>query len=159
MGAIHNGKAFIREEECIGCGECVAACAYGAIKVNWDTNSSDFQEKIVEHTLGALKGKERKTIYVNFLTNITPECDCWSFSDAAIVPDIGILASRDIVAIDQASYDKVTKATGNALSVAEGMKAGTDKFLAMHNVDVNVTMHYAEELGMGTRQYVLKEIG
>lgn len=159
MGAIHNGKAFILEEECIGCGECVAACAYGAIKVNWDTDSSEFQEKIVEHTLGALKGKERKTIYVNFLTNITPECDCWSFSDAAIVPDIGILASRDIVAIDQASYDKVTKATGNALSVAEGMGAGTDKFMAMHNVDVNVTMEYAEKLGMGTRQYVIKEIG
>ena len=158
-GPEHDGRAFIREDECIGCGECVAACAYGAININWENDPSDFQEKIVEHTLGALKGKEDKTIYLNFLMNITPECDCWSFSDAAIVPDIGVLASRDIVAIEQASYDKVTAATGNPHTCGAGLESGTDKFKAMHNVDVRVTMDYAESLGMGTRSYVLKEIG
>lgn len=155
----HEGRAFICQDDCIGCGECVAACAYGAIKINWENDPADFQEKIVEHAFGALKGKEDKTIYLNFLMNITPECDCWSFSDAAIVPDIGVLASRDIVAIEQASFDKVTEATGNPHTCGAGMEAGTDKFQAMHNIDVRMTMDYAESLGMGTRSYVLKEIG
>lgn len=155
----HKGRAFICQDDCIGCGECVAACAYGAIKINWENDPADFQEKIVEHAFGALKGKEDKTIYLNFLMNITPECDCWSFSDAAIVPDIGVLASRDIVAIEQASFDKVTEATGNPHTCGAGMEAGTDKFQAMHNIDVRMTMDYAESLGMGTRSYVLKEIG
>lgn len=158
MGPTPQDKAFIRQEECIGCGECVAACAFDAIKINWKTDASEFQEKIVEHTLGALKNKKDKTLFISFMTNITPECDCWKFSDAAIVPDIGVLASRDIVAIDQAAVDMITKATGNAHSAGEGMESGTDKFKAMHNIDVSVTMRYAEELGMGSRSYTIKEI-
>lgn len=158
MGPTPQDKAYIRQDDCIGCGECVAACAFDAIKINWENDSSEFQEKIVEHTLGALKNKKDKTLFISFMTNITPECDCWKFSDAAIVPDIGVLASRDIVAIDQAAVDMITEAEGNARSAGEGMESGTDKFKAMHDIDVSVTMRYAEELGMGSRSYTIKEI-
>jgi uncharacterized Fe-S center protein len=64
-------------------------------------------ERMVEYTVGALKGKEKRSLFVNFLTQISPACDCHSYADAPIVADIGILASRDPVAIDQASMDLV----------------------------------------------------
>lgn len=159
MGPDRTDKAFINQDRCIGCGECVAACSYGAIAINWSGNPASMQEKMVEHAVGALDNKREKVAFVSFLTNISPECDCWSFSDAPIVPDIGILVSRDIVAIDQASYDMVTEAVGNQHSAGEGLESGTDKFHSIHGVDGQVAIRYAEELGLGTRAYTIKRVG
>lgn len=159
MSEAHGNKAYIHKNQCIGCGECVAACAYGAIAINWETEPAALQEKMVEHAAGVLRGKKDKMIYLSFLTNITPECDCWSFSDAPIVPDIGLLASRDMIAIDQASYDLITDALGNAHSRGDGLEAGQDKFKAMHGIDGSIVMSYGEEFGLGTRNYTLKPIG
>lgn len=159
IGPKPEDKATIDSEHCIGCGECVAACAYDAIKINWDSDPTSFQEKIVEHAQGALNTKGDKVIYLNFLTNVTPECDCWKFSDAAIVPDIGVLASRDIVAIDQASLDLVKKAVGSADSRGEGLPAGSEKFAEIHKVDARIAINYAEEVGLGTTEYLITEIG
>ncbi|TET54275.1 MAG: DUF362 domain-containing protein, partial [Actinobacteria bacterium] len=71
---INSDKASINRDLCYSCGECVISCPHEAIEINWDTDESVMQEKIVEHLLGALKGKEQKLAFVNFLTNITPEC-------------------------------------------------------------------------------------
>ena len=154
-----TGKAYIDSERCIGCGECVAACSYGAIAISWAGDPSSLQEKMAEHAAGALAAKNGKVAYLSFLTNISPECDCWSFSDAPIVPDIGVLASRDIVAIDQASYDMVTQAVGILHTRGEGLDSGVDKFHAMHGVDGQIAMRYAEQLGLGTRRYEVKNVG
>lgn len=159
MGPKPEEKAYIDSEHCIGCGECVAACAYDAIKINWDSDPTSFQEKMVEHAQGVLNTKGDKVIYLSFLTNVTPECDCWKFSDAAIVPDIGVLASRDIVAIEQASLDMVKQAVGSDGSRGEGIDAGVDKFLEIHKVDATIAINYAEEVGLGTREYLTTEIG
>ncbi|MBK5211631.1 MAG: DUF362 domain-containing protein [Coriobacteriia bacterium] len=159
IGPNHEDKAIIDSEACIGCGECVAACSHGAVNVEWGSDKNAFQERIVEHAYGLFTEKGNKMIYLNFLTDISPECDCWSFSDASIVPDIGILASRDIVAIEQASYDMVTEAVGSVGSVGEGLSAGVDKFHAIHEIDGQVAIAYAESLGMGTRNYSIKKIG
>ena len=147
--------AVIDYELCYGCGECVAACPYGAIATQWKTDADMLQEKIVEHVAGALAGKDGKVLYLSFVTAVSPDCDCWSFSDAPIVPDLGVLASNDIVAIEQAAYDLVVGATGLAGSRGEGMAAGEDKFTAITGVDGTRAIAYAEDMGLGTRQYDL----
>jgi len=156
VGAISIGPdrvAVVDYEVCYGCGECVASCPYGAIATQWTTDAGMLQEKIVEHAAGALAGKDGKVVYLSFVTAVSPDCDCWSFADAPVVPDIGVLASDDIVAIEQASYDLVTQAAGLAGSRGEGLGAGEDKFTALTGVDGTRAIAYAEEMGLGTRDY------
>lgn len=147
--------AVVDRAVCYGCGECVAACPYGAIATQWKTTPEAIQEKMAEHAKGALSGKDGKVLYVSFVTAVSPDCDCWSFSDAPIVGDIGVLASDDIVAIDRAAYDLVTAAAGLPGSRGEGMAAGTDKFAAITGIDGTRVMSYAESLGMGSNEYEL----
>lgn len=147
--------ARIDYEKCYGCGECVAACPYAAIGIQWKTEPRALQEKIVEHAKGALTGKDGKLIYLSFVTAVSPDCDCWSFSDAPIVGDIGVLASTDIVAIDRAAYDLVTQAVGLPGSRGEGMDAGHDKFTAVTGVDGTLAIEYAKKMGLGTTEYEL----
>jgi uncharacterized Fe-S center protein len=150
--------AVIDYELCYGCGECVAACPEGAIGIQWKTEPDAIQEKIVEHCAGALAEKDGKVVYLSFVTNVSPDCDCWSFSDASVVADIGVLASTDIVAIDQAAYDLVVAARGLPGSRGEGMTQGTDKFREITGIDGTIAMRYAEERGLGTRAYELKTL-
>ncbi len=150
--------AVIDYELCYGCGECVAACPYGAIGIQWKTEPEAIQEKMVEHCAGALAEKSGKVLYLSFVTNVSPDCDCWGFSDAAVVADIGVLASTDLVAIDQAAYDLVTAASGLPGSRGEGLDSGVDKFREITGIDGTVSMRYAEERGMGTRSYELKTL-
>lgn len=158
VGAIAVGPdrvAVVDFEKCYGCGECVAACSFGAIGIQWKTTPEAIQEKIVEHVLGAVAGKEGKVVYLSFVTAVSPDCDCWSFSDAPIVGDIGVLASTDIVAIDRAAYDLVTAAAGLPGSRGEGMSAGEDKFTKVTGVDGTAAIRYAQECGLGSSEYEL----
>jgi uncharacterized Fe-S center protein len=147
--------ATVDHATCYGCGECVAACPYGAIATQWKTTPEAIQEKIVEHVAGAVAGKEGKLVCLSFVTAVSPDCDCWNFSDAPIVGDIGVLASTDPVAIDRAAYDLVVAATGLPGSRCEGMDAGVDKFTAVSGVDGTAAMAYAESMGLGTNEYEL----
>jgi uncharacterized Fe-S center protein len=151
--------AGIDYELCYGCGECVAACPFGAIAIQWKTEPEALQEKIVEHVAGAVKGKAGKVLYLSFINNVTPDCDCWHFSDAPVVADIGVLASSDIVAIDQASYDLVTEATGLPGTRGDGMGSGVDKFERISGIDGTHAITYADLHGLGTSTYELKTVG
>ena len=127
--SLKEEKASIDPKRCVGCGECILICPNGAIDVQWNADVPLFQKKMAEYTCAVLKGKEKKSIFLNFLTNISPACDCYGHNDAPLVPDIGILASRDPVAIDQASVDLVNQQTGSSGSCLTGCKnAGEDKF-------------------------------
>ena len=152
--------AFIDSKNCIGCGECILACPSGAIQIQWNESIPIFQKKMVEHAYGAVQKKKGKTLYLNFLTQISPACDCYGYSDTPIVNDIGILSSEDPVAIDQASVDLVNGEPGNRSSNLPGAwEPGEDKFRAIYpKVDWAIQLAYAEEIGMGTREYELIRI-
>ena len=149
-------KAVIVPEKCLGCGECVATCTTGAIEISWKTEPHVIQEKIVEHVKGAVKDKGKKVGLFNFLMNITPDCDCYGWNDAPIVPDIGILASRDPVAIDKSSVDLVNNAQGLKGSRLKDIDS-KDKFGSVTDIDWRPQISYAEELGLGTAEYELIE--
>lgn len=158
VGAIAIGPdrvAAVDTAVCYGCGECVAACPHGAIAIEWRTEPASIQEKIVEHVAGALSGKSGKAVHLSFVTSVSPDCDCWHFSDAAIVGDIGVLASDDPVAIDQAALDLVNAAPGAAGSRGESLAPGDEKFETLTGIDGTIALAYAEELGLGTRDYEL----
>lgn len=151
-------KSVIDKEKCIGCGECTVTCPVRAIAIRWETKPDVIQEKIVEYTMGVLKGKEGKAGFITFLTNVTPDCDCCSWSDAPVVADIGILASKDPVALDQACVDLVMQARGNPAS-ALGRDDVEDKFRALHpDIDWRVQLEYGEKMGLGTREYKLIKV-
>ncbi len=152
------GKAEIDHKKCMGCGECTVTCPLSAIKIHWETEPDVIQEKIVEYALGAMKNKVNKVGFFNFVINITPDCDCWGWSDAPIARDIGILASTDPVAIDQASVDLVNSAQGIEQSRLKNSSV-KDKFRAIFpSVDWNVQLDYGKKVGLGKRAYNLIEV-
>ena len=101
------------------CAECILTCTQGAIQVQWNESIPVFMEKMVEYASAVCSRKKAKTIFMTFVTDVSPLCDCTPFSDRQIVPNIGILASLDPVAIDQAAVDMVNGAPGNPLSVLD----------------------------------------
>ncbi len=157
---IEDHKSVIDQALCIGCFECMHVCPEHAIDINWETEIPEFMERMVEYAYGAVKGKTGKIGYMNFLIRITPDCDCFPFSDVPIVPDIGILASLDPVAIDAASFDLVNQQQGylDSLLTTHHHK-GEDKFKGVHaQTDGFQQCRYAEEIGMGNRAYDLIRI-
>lgn len=157
---IKGEKVKIVSEVCIGCGECILPCRDGAIKIKWDADTSSMQEKMVEHVYAVLQGKKNKYIFITFLTQIGPACDCYPSSDIPIVGDIGILASKDPVAIDQAAADMVNKQHGNRNSkLLKNFEPGEDKFRGVYpEIDWTVQLKYGEEIGLGSRDYELIEV-
>lgn len=151
-------KALISEASCIGCGECILICQSSAIEVQWNQSIPVFLENMVEYALGVLNNKSGKTLFINFLTNISPACDCYSMNDAPIVRDIGVVASKDPVAVDQASVDLVNREQGlpvSCLTPAPG--PGEDKFRRIYpQVDWEIQLEYAQQIGLGIRSYRLE---
>ena len=156
---IKNKKAQVDLKKCIGCGECVVSCITGAIGIKWIGASKLVQQKIVEYAYGVIKPKKGKVGFINFLTEITPDCDCVNWTDAMIVPDIGVVSSSDPVALDQASVDLVTAQVGNRNSrLKAAFKKGEDKFKDINEMDWSPQLKYAEKIGLGSRKYELVKI-
>jgi uncharacterized Fe-S center protein len=153
-------KAHINPKKCIGCGECILVCPNQAIQIQWNASVPDFMEKMVEYTLGVLKNKKDHALFVNFLTDVSPACDCPPFNDAPIVRDVGVVASNDPVAVDQASVDLVNQERalpGCCLKKNRG--PGKDKFKGVYpDVDWRFQFEYAEEIGLGSSDYVLEKV-
>ncbi len=154
---VMDEKAVVDEQKCIGCGECILICPNSAIEIKWDQEVPAFLEGMVEYAAGVLKNKAGKTLFVNFITDVSPACDCYPANDAPIVKNIGVTASRDPVAVDQACVDFVNAEpalAGTKLTV--NTEPGGDKFKGLYpNVDWSIQMDYAEKIGVGSRTYEL----
>ena len=157
---IMGESACIDTDKCAGCGRCITTCPKKAINIQWNEASRMVMEKMCEHALGSVKGKEGKTLFLNFITQVSPDCDCNGHADAPIVNDIGICASTDPVALDQASADLVNAASGNPDSALKsGLEPGGDKFRGVHpGIDWEVQLQHGEKLGLGSRKYQMLRV-
>ncbi|XPV75658.1 MAG: DUF362 domain-containing protein [Desulfovibrio sp.] len=150
-----DNKITLNPELCVGCGACFHTCRTSSLVIDWKTDVSAFMERMIEYTAGVLLNRKTPSLHINFVRNVTPECDCVGYSDAPLCPDVGILASFDPVAVDQACIDMVNDAPPlpNS-SLPELYVKGQNKFLAVHpNVPEDMGLAYAEELGLGQRKY------
>lgn len=152
---IESGKASFDYARCSGCAECISLCPQRALRILWNESSASLCEKIVETSYAVLRKKKGKAAFFNFVINVTPDCDCLSWSDSAIVPDVGILGSTDPVAVEQASLDMVSaQPSCPASELGPDVGPGRDKFRALRpEIDGSRQIEYAEELGMGVREY------
>lgn len=153
---VYEKISVVDESKCIGCGECTVTCPVHAIGINWKTQPDIIQEKMAEFTEGVLLNKKGKYGFITFITNVSPDCDCYGWSDAPLVNDIGMLASLDPVALDQACVDLVNKAAVLPNNRLEGKGDVQDKFRALYpKIDWSRQIAYAEEIGLGARDYEL----
>ena len=146
-GAINivKKKVKIDSDKCIGCGECILYCNFDALSIGWSDLTESEQEKLIEYAYGVLKNK--KALFINFLNFITKLCDCCATTGGPVVSDIGILASSDPVAIDEASVNLVNEV--GKRDVFRQLYPGTDW---------EFQLNYAQKLGVGTRNYELVRI-
>jgi hypothetical protein len=137
-------KMRIAPEKCIGCGECLAVCRQNAVKIAWDESSQNLQRKMAAYCRAVLNAIDGPAIYFNFLLNVTKDCDCMGEKQKPLIDDIGVLASADPVAIDQAAVDLCNQ------------RAGQDLFRKCYpQIDYTVQLQHAEAIGLGTRRYSL----
>lgn len=159
--AIRKGKKSIYfiEENCRGCGECISACRYGAIEPKFPRERRKLQEKMVEYLMGIASQKKGKVVYINFLMDINPGCDCNSLSNSPIVPDIGILISDDPVAVDKASVDLINSAPFNPARAVKNKTGNKDKFKSIYkDTEWEWLIDYGEKMGIGNRDYNLVKV-
>ena len=154
---IVDGKSIIDLSNCIGCGECFSHCPDEAIELDWETEIPEFNERMVEYAYGVWKKHQHKIGFINFVINVTPECDCFNYSQRTIVRDIGMLASKDPVALDKACYDLVNQQPGlHDSNLKANFEPGQDKFKGLKDTTMGeLQLSYGEEIGLGTQDYEL----
>lgn len=164
-------KAEIDLSKCAFCLHCVSVCRKtakaNAVSITW-TPSHDVQSmKFAENALGVVDSIGRdKFLYLNLVIDVTENCDCVLYTGRNIVPDIGILAARDPVAIDQASVDLINAYHGIEGSKAEGLKPGEDKIAKIYenaetkepNTSHLSMLSHSEKIGLGSRKYKLVKV-
>jgi uncharacterized Fe-S center protein len=156
-----NNRASIDHSKCVGCGRCIGACSKNAISPTGDSSNQALNYKIAEYTKAVLDG--RPNFHISVVNQVSPYCDCHGENDAAIVPDIGIFAGFDPVALDKACIDAVNAAPGIPTSIL-GDRDHTHKDEAGHEdhlTDVHPTtdwrsqISHAEKIGLGSGDYEL----
>ena len=174
---ITDRKAFINHDKCVGCGRCLAVCPRNAISADFSDSVAMLNYKMAEYSLAVCK--DRPCFHVSLICDVSPNCDCHPENDIPIIPNVGMLASFDPVALDQACADlcnQMPVMSGSILDDncreyghdheghdhehchADG--AGTTDHFHMTHPDTEweSCLAHAEKIGLGTRQYELKTI-
>ncbi len=162
-----EGKAQIDSDKCVGCGRCIHACRTEAIYQPVGSANEDLCKKIAEYTKAVVQG--RPQFHINIVNQVSPYCDCHGENDAPIIPDVGMFASFDPVALDMACADacNAQPAYANSVLGENLMSHGChehhgivehdgDRFThTFPTTDWRVTLEHGEKLGVGTREYEL----
>ena len=158
-----SGKAVIDQDLCKGCGRCIGACAFDAIYNPTGTAAEMVCKKMTEYTVAVLGDKP--AFHISLIMDVSPNCDCHGENDAPILPNIGMLASFDPVALDQACADLCLKAEpirnsqlGDNLAKPD-WHHHHDHFLDSNpNIRWKETLEHGEKIGLGTRDYELIKV-
>ena len=153
-------KMTVNEENCVGCGRCLGACSFDAISFSNDAAISELNCRMAEYAKAVVDG--RPNFHISLIVDVSPNCDCHGENDVPILPNIGMLASFDPVALDQACADACLAASplpGSQL--AKNMTA--PDFVDHHDHFVNSApesewescLAHAEKIGLGSRKYNL----
>ncbi|MBQ4556036.1 MAG: DUF362 domain-containing protein [Clostridia bacterium] len=155
---IENGKAYIDHDKCVGCGRCIGVCPKDAVEASMDEKGEILNAKIAEYTQAVING--RPQFHISLVIDVSPNCDCHGENDVPIVPDIGMFASFDPVALDTACADAVLNAPIMAGSILDEV----EHIHGDHFTDVapstawKTQLVHAEKIGIGSMQYELIEV-
>ncbi len=161
---IENKKARIDHDKCAGCGRCLAACPKDVIQPSSGSSVKSLNCKMAEYSLAVCKG--RPNFHVSLVCDVSPNCDCHAENDIPIIPDVGMFASFDPVALDVACVDAVNRMPvieGSVLSdnirEDEHHGKGHDHFHMTHpDTEWKSCIEHAVKIGLGNSQYELEEI-
>ena len=153
-------KMTVNAENCVGCGRCIGACNFDAISFEDSAATKVLNSRMAEYTKAVLDG--RPNFHISLVVDVSPNCDCHPENDAPILPNIGMFASFDPLALDQACVDaclKMTPLPNSQLSdrmAAEHFCDHHDHFEnTTPNSEYKTCLAHAEKIGLGTREYEL----
>ena len=175
---ITDRKAFINHDKCVGCGRCLAVCPRNAISADFSDSVAMLNYKMAEYSLAVCK--DRPCFHVSLICDVSPNCDCHPENDIPIIPNVGMLASFDPVALDQACADLCNQmpvmsgsilddncrehghdhAQGHDHEHCHADGAGTTDHFHMTHPDTEweSCLEHAQKMGLGTRTYELVQI-
>jgi uncharacterized Fe-S center protein len=155
---IENKKAFIDHSKCVGCGRCIGICPMDAVFAANDESNDILNCKIAEYSKAVLQ--DRPQFHISLVVDVSPNCDCHAENDVPIVPNVGMFASFDPVALDMACADAVNRQPvihGSVLS--ELPQTHGDRFMDNHpETNWKSAIDHAVKLGIGSKEYELIEI-
>ncbi len=155
-----DNKYTVDKDKCWRCGRCARVCPVEAISV--PVTHELFMRAVAEGAKAVLSTFEpHRIVYISFLLEMQPECDCMPLADPPVVQDQGILISDDPVAIDSATLDILSRVKPLPDSRASDItqKEGWDIFSLLHKKDARLQVKEAERLGLGSSDYELEVVG
>ena len=154
----YDGKPVVDRDRCRGCRKCATICANDGIHYENNSSAASLNRRIAEYAYAVVKDKPN--FHISIAADISPNCDCHPENDAPIVPNIGMFASFDPVAIDLAAADAVNAMPANPRSaLSEAECRCHDHFINVHpNTNWRVQIEHGEEIGLGSSEYELIRI-
>lgn len=158
-----EGKAHINHNKCVGCGRCIGICNFDAIYAPNDEQGDVLNKKMAEYAYAVVK--DRPQFHISLICDVSPNCDCHAENDAPIVPNIGMLASFDMVALDQACADLVNEQEafqnshlGDQLKQRKEEKEEDHFHMSHPETNWKSQIEHGEKIGLGTSEYELIRI-
>ena len=153
-------KMRVNTKNCVGCGRCLGACNFDAISFGNSAALSELNCRMAEYTKAVVDG--RPNFHISLVVDVSPNCDCHCENDAPILPNLGMFASFDPLALDQACVDACLAAQPMPGSQLADNMARED-FVDHHDHFANSTpesewrtcLEHAEKIGLGSRDYEL----